>query len=94
MTTRAKRKVESALTGRGFKRDDTHHHRFVHYNADGHATGIRTHTSHGAKPKDLGNALVKDMADQCRLSKADFLRLVDCDLTREGYERFVHRRAR
>ena len=89
MTTRAKRKVESALTSKGFKRDDTHHHRFVHYNADDQATGIRTHTSHGAKPKDLGNSLLKDMADQCRLSKADFLPLVDCDLTRDSYERLI-----
>lgn len=60
----------------------------------GRQPGIRTHTSHGAKPKDLGNSLLKDMAYQCRLSKADFLRLVDCDLTREGYERLVHRGTR
>ena len=29
------------------------------------------------------------MATQCGLSKADFLRLVDCDLTREGYEQLI-----
>ena len=62
MTTRDKRKVESALTRKGFRKDDTHHHRFVHYTTDGKATGIRTQTSHGNKPKALGNGLIKNMA--------------------------------
>ena len=89
MTTRDKRKVESALTRKGFRKDDTHHHRFVHYTTDGKATGIRTQTSHGNKPKALGNGLIKNMAGQCGLSKSDFLRFVDCDLTGDAYQRLV-----
>lgn len=90
--TRDKRKVESALTRKGFKKDDSHHHRFFHYTADGRATGVRTHTSHSRRHSTLGDDLLKEMARQCRVSKADFLRLVDCELTREGYERRVTRR--
>ena len=89
MTTRDKRKVESALARKGFQADETHHHRFVHYTADGQATGVRTHTSHSSKHKTLGNELLKAMATQCRLSKADFLRLVDCELTRDAYQELV-----
>ena len=89
MTTRDRRKVHSALTRKGFKRDETHHHRFIHCTVDGQATGIRTHTSHSPRHKNLGNSLLKNMATQCGLSKANFLRLVDCDLTREGYEQLI-----
>ena len=89
MTTRDKRRVESALTRKGFKRDNTHHHRFFHYTTNGLATGIRTHTSHSRRQKTLGDDLLNEMARQCRIPKADFLRLVDCDLTREAYEEMV-----
>ncbi len=93
MTTRDKRKVESALTRKGFRKDDTHHHRFIHYTADGKATGIRTHTSHGNRPKALDNRLIKNMAEQCSLSKSDFLRLVDCDMTGDEYQQLVAARS-
>ena len=89
MTTRDKRKVESALTRKGFRPDDSHHHRFVHYTADGQATGVRTYTSHSSTQKTIGDALLKAMATQCRLSKADFLRLADCELTGETYEELI-----
>ena len=91
MTTRDKRKVESALRRKGFKTDETHHHRFVYHASDGR-TSIRTHTSHSRRYKTLGDDLLGEMARQCRVSKADFLRLVDCELTREGYERRVTRK--
>ena len=89
MTTRDKRRVQAALRRKGFRADETHHHRFVHYTADGRATGIRTHTSHSSRHKTLGNALLKAMADDCRLSKGDFLRLVDCDLTGDAYTAMI-----
>ena len=89
MTTRDRRKVESALTRKGFKKDDSHHHRFFHYTANGQATGVRTHTSHSPRHKTLGDDLLNEMARQCRISKADFLKLVDCGLTGEEYGRRV-----
>ncbi|MDE0056007.1 MAG: type II toxin-antitoxin system HicA family toxin [Gammaproteobacteria bacterium] len=87
--TRDKRKVEAALRRKGFQADDTHHHRFFHYAADGRATGIRTHTSHSRRHRTLGDDLLNAMARQCRISKADFLQLVDCELTGEAYEQMV-----
>ena len=89
MTTRDKRKVESALRRKGFKADETHHHRFVFHASDGRPTSIRTQTSHSRRYKTLGDDLLGEMARQCRISKADFLGLVDCDLTRDVYETMI-----
>ena len=86
MTTRDNRKVESALRRKGFKADESHHHRFVYHAADGRPTAVRMHTSHSRRQKTLGDTLLNQMARQCRLSKADFLRLVDCELTHDAYE--------
>ena len=43
-----------------------------------------TKTSHGAR--ELDDGLLGRMAKQCQLSRADFDRLIDCPLDREGYE--------
>lgn len=89
MTTRDKRKVESALRRKGFKADETHHHRFVYHASGGRPTSIRTHTSHSRRYKTLGDDMLGEMARQCHISKADFIRLVDCDLTRDVYETMI-----
>ncbi|WP_297901534.1 hypothetical protein [Metallibacterium sp.] len=43
-----------------------------------------TKTSHGAR--ELDDGLLGRMAKQCRLSRADFDRLIDCPLDRDGCE--------
>ena len=85
MPVRAKRDVEAALTKKGFRKDDGDHHWFFYWTADGLKTTIRTKTSHGST-KDLSDGLLKEMARQVRISKGQFLDLVDCPLTREQYE--------
>jgi hypothetical protein len=81
------RKVESALSKKGFEMDNTHHHVFTYHTVDGRRTMVRTRTSHGAKT--IGDPLIAQMARQCKLNKADFLQLVECPLSRDMYEEIL-----
>lgn len=53
---------------------------------EGKKTSVRTKTSHTPKMKDIPDNLLSQMAKQCKLSKNDFFRLLDCLLSREEYE--------
>ena len=88
MPVKAKRDVEAALKKKGFAQDDGDHHWFFYWTLDGKKTTVRTKTSHGST-KDLGDSLLKEMARQVRISKVQFLDLVDCPLGREEYERLL-----
>lgn len=84
---RKKSQVESALKSKGFKQTEGDHHFFVYVTTEGKKTTVRTKTSHTPKMKDIPDNLLSQMARQCWLSKSDFLRLVDCPLDQEGYEK-------
>jgi hypothetical protein len=84
--TRLKREVETALRRKGFQPTSGDHTYFYLHTQDGKRTPIFTKTSHGSKPKDLDDYLLGQMAKQCRLSRKDFLRLIDCPLDRNAYE--------
>ena len=88
MPVRAKRDVEAALKKKGFQPDDGDHHWFIFWTADGKKTTVRTKTSHGST-KDLGDGLLKEMARQVRVSKLQFLELVDFPMSREPYQSFL-----
>lgn len=60
------------------------------WTADGKKTTVRTKTSHGGT-KDLGDGLLKAMAGQVRVSKIQFLELVDCPLSREQYQELLEK---
>lgn len=95
MTTRDRKDVEAGLERKGFERDERHHHYFVYWTLDGKKTTIRTRTSHGSSHKTLGDPLLAQMAKQCGgLRKTEFLDLVDCPLSREGFERLIGRTPR
>ena len=84
---RDKREVEQALRRKGFVQDERHHHMFFYRTLQGQFTAIRTRTSHSGKTLD--NYLLKQMAKQCHLEAEDFLRLVDCPLSRVSYESLI-----
>jgi hypothetical protein len=83
---RKKIDVESALKRKGFKQTEGDHHWFVYVTIEGEKTTSRTKTSHTQKMKDIPDNLLSQMARQCKLSKRDFLDLIDCPLSREAYE--------
>ena len=37
----------------------------------------------------MGDVLLKEMARQCKLNKAQFVELVDCPMTRDAYEKVL-----
>jgi hypothetical protein len=83
---RPKAKVISALKTKGFVEEPGDHIILVYYTASGKKTTARTMTSHSPKMKDISDPLITQMARQCKLSKSDFLALVDCPMTREKFE--------
>lgn len=83
---REKRKIEDALTGKGFERKEGDHHFFVYVTTQGKKSSVRTKTSHTPKMKEINDGLLIQMAKQCHLNKQEFLNLVDCPLSRESYE--------
>ena len=76
--------VERALESKGFVEEKTHHRYYVYWTVAGRKTTVRTYTSHGNP--DLNDYLLGKMAEQCRLTKAQFVGLVDCPFTRDDFE--------
>jgi predicted RNA binding protein YcfA (HicA-like mRNA interferase family) len=80
-----KSKALKNLKKKGFitaknKSGDHHYLEFYH---DGIMI-LYTKISHGSK-KDLDSYLIKQMSEQCKLSKDDFAKLVNCTLSEKGY---------
>ena len=84
---RNRKDVEAALQAKGFTKLDGDHHYFVYLTRDGLKTRARTKTSHSPKAKDIADNVLGQMARQCLLTKPDFLKLVDCPMSRDDYER-------
>ena len=81
---RKQREVEKSLTDKGFRSGMGDHNYFHYWSKAGKKTAIFTKTSHGGR--EIDESLLGRMARQCRLSRADFDRLIDCPLNRDGYE--------
>lgn len=77
--------VEKSLEKKGFQRKEGDHHYFNYYTKAGKKTQVFTKTSHGVK--ELDDSLLGMMSRQCKLSRQDFDRLIDCPLDRDSYER-------
>lgn len=89
MTTYKSRKVEQSLEKKGFIKEDTHHKYFYFYTNDGKRTKVRTYISHGHK--DIDDYLIGKMAQQTRLTKEQFMKLIDCPLSKEEYINILKR---
>lgn len=86
---RNKKEVEAGLLAKGFEATGAEHHKYVVYrSAAGKKAMAKTKTSHGGG-KDLSDDLLAKMAKQCGVTKANFLRLVDCPMQRPEYEQIL-----
>lgn len=81
---RKQREVEKSLTDKGFRAGKGDHNYFHYWSKAGKKTAVFTKTSHGSR--EIDESLLGRMARQCRLSRADFDRLIDCPLNRDDYE--------
>ena len=81
---RKQRDVESGLRNKGFIDREGDHTYFIYWSIAGKKSAVFTKTSHGAR--ELNDNLLALMAQQCKLSKREFINLIDCPLSREEYE--------
>lgn len=77
--------VEKGLERKGFERGNGDHNYFHYHTQTGKKTRVFTKTSHGGR--ELDDSLLGKMSKQCKLSRADFDRLIDCTLDRPAYEK-------
>ncbi len=81
------RQVLASLKAKGFFEDREGHHIFLIYETkDGYRTDVRTRVSHQSSGGDISDGLLGAMARQVKLSRRDLEQLIDCPLSREGYE--------
>jgi hypothetical protein len=78
--------VASGLQQKGFE-PRNHHHTFFHLYVDGKKTIVSTKISHGEK--EIGDKLLGIMARQVKLTRKQFLDLVDCPLSLSEYLRIL-----
>ncbi len=77
--------IEHGLKNKGFVVADSHHHYFIYYSIDGKKTTVKTKTSHGHR--EISDGLIAKMARQVKVSRSEFLDLIDCPLSRKDYEK-------
>ena len=90
---RDKRDVEAGLGNKGFRRLEGNHHNRVYWSEQGKKPMAKTKTSHGSG-HDLSDDLLAKMAKQCGVTKPNFLKLVDCPLSRQEYETLLKQAGR
>ena len=84
------RDIERALPSNGFERAVRGHIYFM-FQYKGKDCGVSTHVSHGSK--EVGDSLIGQMAKQLRLSKANFVDLVECPMGHDEYVAELKRQA-
>jgi hypothetical protein len=83
---RKTRELETGLTAKGFRKDDTHHEMYWFFLA-GRKTSVRTRISHSTK--EYGDHLLGQMARQVRLQRGEFDDLVECPLSGTEYAQLL-----
>ena len=83
----SRKRIEQALTGKGFQKDNRDHKFFFYHTDEGFKTDIRTKISHGRGSQDISRGLFSRMAQQCGLQTIEFNNLVECTLSQLQYER-------
>lgn len=78
--------INKALTKKGFKKENKDHY-FYYYTHNGKKTNIFTKFSHSST--EIGESLIKMMADQVHLEKDEFKKLIECTLSGEEYKKIL-----
>ncbi len=86
MSSRNTSDISSSLLRKGFRLSEGDHHRYIFYNGDSETT-VRTKISHSGK--DIGDTLISTMSKQLKMNKNDFLKFVDCKISKEEYTQYL-----
>ena len=87
MTVLKIKDIISSMTKKGFKLDVDGKHKRLIYMHNGKISSIVTHYSHSSD--QIGDFLIRKMADQIKISKKQFLQLIECTLSADGYLQLV-----
>ena len=84
--------VDAVLCKKGFLREsDGDHIRYFLPNATGTDWIVRTKISHDMKGSTIDAWLLSQMARQLRLTKKQFLDLIDCTLDEDSYREMLRK---
>lgn len=83
MTTLKTDKIKTSLCKKGFQENKHKDHIYFYYFVDGKKSAVYTKISHGVN--EIDDALVGLMARQTKLKKSDFIKLIECTLSKEEY---------
>ena len=86
-STRKGRDIDASLRKKGFSRDVSGDHVYYYFGG----TRVKTKMSHGMMSSSLSVELISDMARQLRLTKRQFLDLIDCPLDEAGYRAILEK---
>lgn len=87
MTVLDQRKTIANIKKKGFKEQSGGKHATYNYETlDGKRTPITTHVSRSPKHKNISGSLLSHMADQCSLSREEFIRFAICEMEQLEYE--------
>lgn len=88
MSSLNKSKVKRALKKKLTCEIENTHHQYFNIIIDGKFV---THTwiSHGSKPKDLDDYLLRKMAHQLGVSKSEFIEFCRCTIEGEDFEKLI-----
>jgi len=76
------KELESALVGKGFRQDNTHHRFFWLFDGE-KKTSVKTYVSHGVR--EYGDELLDKVKKQLGLTKPQLLDLIACPMTEHDY---------
>ncbi|MGL6227292.1 MAG: hypothetical protein ACRC10_11795 [Thermoguttaceae bacterium] len=86
-STRSGREVDSALCKKGFERTVSgDHFRYYLYHPVNGAMLTQTKISHGMLGGTINAYLISQMSRQLRLTKRQFLALIDCTMSEAEYQ--------
>lgn len=87
MASLSTRDTVQNLCRKGFEKGREGKHTPYNYRTiSGKKTSITTHISHTPSHKTLDDRLISSMAQQCGLSRSDFISFAKCTMTQQQYE--------
>lgn len=83
-----RRRIRSALIGKGFEKNEGSSHETYFMRVDG-KVAVTTMISRGSSHREISKKLLSKMAKQLHMSNRQFLDYIDCAYTYEEYYNFI-----
>lgn len=81
MSSLDSKKARQSLLKKGFKQKEGDHHHYLYY----YEGKVVTKTKVSHNDQDIGHTLISKMHKQCKMSKGQFIDLINCPLQESEY---------